>query len=217
VCSSDLSKGARWQTVALGWIAAVIVTMLIAAWAISIVGHQLSSAVTLPKSATSDASQGLAPPTTPRPRPSAKITPKGHRNGPGAIAAAPGAGVVSVNGVETVPQAGSGTSTGTPDDGGIGTSAPTRRRPATSPPPATRPPSLVSDQRAVETDGGTAAFTCTSSDRMSLLYATSAPGYTTEPPDIRSRSRIEVEFAGPTDQKIDARCDNGKVTYDIES
>jgi len=51
---------------------------------------------------------------------------------------------------------------------------------------------------------------------MSLLYATSAPGYTTDPPRIRSESRIEVDFVGPVDQKIDARCDNGKVTYVIE-
>src|SRR3954447_5308432 len=90
-----VSKGARWQTVALGWIAAVIVTMLIAAWAISIDGHQLSSAVTLPKSATSDASHGPAPPAAPRPRASAKITPKGHPNRPGCLGAGPGAGVVS--------------------------------------------------------------------------------------------------------------------------
>src|SRR3954451_24326594 len=198
-----VSKGARWQTVALGWIAAVVVTMLIAAWAISIVGHQLSSPVTLPKSATSDSSQAPAPSTTPRPRPSANLTPRGHRNGQGSVAAAPGAGA-SVNGVTSVPQAdaGTGTGAGTADDGGSATSEPVRRPPDTSPPPATRPPSLVSDQRAVKTDGGTAAFTCTNTDAMSLLYATSTPGYTTDPPRFRSTSRIEVDFIGdPLDQK----------------
>jgi hypothetical protein len=208
-----VSTGARWHTVALGWIAAVVVTMLIAAWAISIVGHQLSSTVTIPKSATSDSSQRLAPSTTPRPRPSAKLTPRQH-NGAGSVAG-PLVAAASVDGVASVPRAVAGTGAG--DGSGSGTSEPPRRRPATRPAPAARPPSLVTDQRAVETDAGTAAFTCTSTDRMSLLYATSAPGYTTEPPRIRSASRIEVDFVGPTDQKIDARCDNGRVTYDVES
>jgi hypothetical protein len=76
----------------------------------------------------------------------------------------------------------------------------------------------VTDQRAVQTAGGTAAFTCTAADAMSLLYATSAPGYRTGPPRIRDASRIEVEFVGePDDQKIDARCRSGKVTFSIEN
>src|SRR3954454_21987634 len=137
-----VSKGARWQTVALGWIAAVIVTMLIAAWAISIVGHQLSSAVTLPKSATSDASQGLAPSTTPRPRPSAKISARGHRDGPAAIAAAPGSGVVFVNGVGFLPGGGRGHDPRHPE----GSRSRPRRADAPSPchhPAAGNPPAVT--------------------------------------------------------------------------
>jgi len=207
-----VSEGARWQTVALGWTAAVIVTMLIAWWAISIVGHELSSTVTLPKSATSESSQRLKPSTAPRPRPSASL-PKKTRQGGGGVVAASTSGSASGTGATSVPPVPSATAG---DDNGAVTRKQANRPPASSPPPTPRSPSPVTDQRAVETDGGTAAFTCTSTDRMSLLYATSAPGYTTDPPRIRSESRIEVDFVGPTDQKIDARCDNGKVTYAIE-
>jgi hypothetical protein len=68
----------------------------------------------------------------------------------------------------------------------------------------------------VQTAGGQAAFTCTSSDQMALLYATPAPGYTAEPPRIRSASRMDVTFAGAQEQKIDARCAGGQVQADVE-
>jgi hypothetical protein len=208
-----VSKGARWHTVALGWSATVIVTMLIAAWAISIVGHQLSSTVTLPKSVTSDSSQQAAPSTPPRPRPSANHHPRPtQRAGAGVVAAAP-IGSTSGDGVTSPPR----TDAAAGEDNGSTVRPRASRPPASSPPPTSRPPATVTDQRAVETDGGTAAFTCTKADKMSLLYATSAPGYTTEPPRIRSESRIEVDFAGPVDQKIDARCDGGKVTFSVET
>src|SRR3954453_20962629 len=48
--------------------------------------------------------------------------------------------------------------------------------PAPRPPPTSPPPSTVTDQRTVESDGGTAAFTCTAANKMSLLYATAADG-----------------------------------------
>lgn len=212
-----MSKGARWQTVALGWTAAVVVTMLIAAWAISIVGHQLSSTVTLPKSATSESSSGATPPATPRPRPSANLPRRAHRGGAAAVLA-PGAGSdTGTDGSSDGQAGGPGAGTTGGETGQPTTREPSPRPRTTSPPPTTRSPSPVTDQRAIDTAGGTAAFTCTSSDAMSLLYATSAPGYTTEPPRIRSASRIEVDFSGPVDQKIDARCDGGKVTYTVET
>ena len=209
-----MSKGARWQTVALGWTAAVIVTMLIAAWAISVVGHQLSSTVALPKSATSDTSTRSTPPALPRPRPSANLPRPTHRGGARGVAVA--AAGQSGSEPAQAPQAAGPGSTGN-DNGEPATQRPPTRPRSTTPPPTTKPPAPITDQRAVETDGGTAAFTCTSTDAMSLLYATSAPGYTIDPPRIRSSSRIEVDFSGPVDQKIDARCDGGKVTYSVET
>jgi hypothetical protein len=211
-----VSKGARWQIVALGWSAAVVVTMLIAGWAISVVGHQLSSTVALPKPATGHSSQRPTPSTLPKPRPSASL-PRRTQGGGGTVV------VPTVGGVGAGSTGGS-SSAGRPPvvrPGAGGGGGPTTRPPATRPPatrpPTTRPPSRVTDQRTVETDGGTAAFTCTNADHMSLLYATSAPGYTTEPPRIRSASRIEVNFVGgELEQKIDARCENGKVTFSVE-
>ena len=209
-----MSKGARWPTVALGWSAAVIVTMLIAWWAISVVGHELSSTVALPQSATSGSSQQVTPSTAPRPRPSANHPRPTQRSGGGGVVALPPTGSTSGSGGASVPPVSS------PAGGGNGpTSAPRPRRPpVTNPPASSPPPSRVTDQRAIETAGGTAAFTCTAANAMSLLYATSAPGYRTEPPSIHDASRIEVEFVGdPDDQKIDARCRSGKVTFSIEN
>jgi len=69
----------------------------------------------------------------------------------------------------------------------------------------------------VQTAGGQAAFTCSSTDRLALLYATPASGYSAEPPRIRDSSRMDVVFVGPgPDQKIDARCAGGKVQAEVE-
>jgi len=207
-----VSKGARWQTVALGWTAAVVVTMLIAWWAISIVGHQLTSTVALPKAATSDSSQRVIRPTVPRPRPSARLSHTAHGPSAAAVALSP-TGATTGTSATGVPSA-VGTTAGHGDGPDVGPR--TSRPPATRPPPTSRPPSTVTDQRTVESDGGTAAFTCTAANKMSLLYATAADGYRTEPPRIRDASRIEVDFVGPSDQKIDARCRDGKVSASIE-
>jgi hypothetical protein len=191
----------------------VIVTMLIAWWAISIVGHQLSSTVTLPKSTTSESSERQTPSPAPRPRPSTSSPGGTHRPGAGVVAGPP----IGSSSQPGLPSGSPVVGSGSGHDGPPPTRKPSPRPRPTTPPPTSQPPSQVSDQRAIETDGGTAAFTCTRTDAMSLLYATSAPGYTTDPPRIRSESRIEVDFRGqPVDQKVDARCEAGKVTYTIE-
>src|SRR2546421_5723377 len=139
--------------------------MLIAWWAISIVGHQLSSSVALPKSATSDSSQRQTPSTVPRPRPAAKLPRSPHGPGAAAVALSPtgGASGTSATGVPSA----AGPTEG--DDNGPAVQPRASRPPATRPPPTTPPGARVTDQRTVETDGGTAAFPCTAADKMSLL------------------------------------------------
>src|SRR3954454_5558432 len=141
--------------------------MLIAWWAISIVGHELSSTVALPQSATSGSAQQVTPSTAPRPRPSATRPSPPQRSGGGVVAQSP-TGSTSGSGGSSVPPVSSPAGRG--GDGPTTVPRP-RRPPVTNPPPTSPPPSRVTDQRAIETAGGTAAFTCTASDAMSLLYA----------------------------------------------
>src|SRR3954471_15041539 len=187
----------------IAWAVAVVLITFLTSRVIHVVGRQLSSTVSLPHAkAAPPVSVGSSPPAPesskhPGPTHSPVAT------GPPAASGQPGNGEVSTPRSTNPPPTGS-----TP---GEHHPAPTPR--VSSPPP---PPPVVTDQRTVQTAGGQAAFTCTSANRLALLYATPAPGYTTEPPRVRSSSRMDVTFAGPQDQKIDARCSDGHLQADVE-
>src|SRR3954471_15331388 len=77
--------------------------MLIAWWAISIVGHELSSTVALPQSATSGSSQQVTPSTAPRPRPSANRPRRTQRGGGGVLAPSPTGSTSGAGGASAPP------------------------------------------------------------------------------------------------------------------
>jgi hypothetical protein len=202
-------KRGGWPAAALGWTSAVLVTVLIAWWAIGIAGQRLTSDIALPVATAGGPPPAVLQPPPPTTRPSAKHTGHHTRHNP----------PPSVGGIP----AGSGTHPTPPPTSGSGRHDGGGRPPLSSPPPTTAPPPRptpspepVSDQRTIKTEGGTAAFTCTSRDALSLVYATPASGYTTDSPRVRSASRITVTFRGPVDHEVDARCEGGKVTYSVD-
>ena len=196
----------RWPVMVAAWFIAVVLITLLTSRVIHVVGRQLSSNVSLPRPhaarlpALSPSPQN--PPVRPTGRP--RVRPASPQNVPPSTSSDSGSG-----GVRDV-SSGRSRPPVTPSGGRGPTPSPKVTRPATPPPP------VITDQRTVQTAGGQAAFTCTSTDRLSLLYATPGPGYTAEPPRVRSSSRMDVTFAGPQDQKIDARCESGHLRADVE-
>jgi len=194
---------ARWPVMLIAWAVAVVLITFLTSRVIHVVGRQLSSTVALPHAkAAPPVSVGSSPPapeSSKHPRPSHSPAATGSPVASGRSGDGQGSTARATN----PPPAGS-----TP---GPHQPAPTPR--VFSPAP---PPPVVTDQQTVQTAGGQAAFTCTSADRLALLYATPAPGYTTEAPRVRSSSRLDVTFAGPQDQKIDARCSDGHLQADVE-
>jgi hypothetical protein len=200
-------KRGGWPAAAFGWTSAVLVTVLIAWWAIGIAGQRLTSDIALPLVTAGGPPPPVlqSPPSAPRPSTKHPTAHTGGHHRPSAGGVPVGSGTHA-----TPPPVASG--------GGEGERPPTTSPPPTStPPPRPRPSPTVSDQRAVETEGGTAAFTCTSHDVLSLVYATPASGYTTDPPRVRSSSRITVDFRSQSaHHEVDARCEAGKVTVSID-
>src|SRR3954452_6925670 len=185
------------------WLIAVVLITLLTSRVIHVVGRQLTSAVSLPRPQAAPA-PALQPPQTVLIPPTTRQRPRPASSPTAGAATSGGAGALVVAGPAVTPPSGTTTSGG--------------HRPTPTPRvsrPASRPPTLT-DQRVVQTAGGQAAFTCTSTDRLTLLYATPAPGYTAEPPRVRSASRIEVTFDGAQEQKIDARCSDGRLQADVE-
>lgn len=194
----------RWPMMAVAWLIAVVLITLLTSRVIHVVGRQLSSNVSLPRPHAARQPAPLPSPQNPTVSPTGRprLRPAGPQSVPLTSASSGTGGSRGVAGGTSRPPA-------TTSGGHVSTPAPKVTRPAS-------PPPTVTDQRTVQTAGGQAAFTCTSSDRLSLLYATPAPGYTAEPPRVRSSSRMDVTFAGSQDQKIDARCSDGHLQADVE-
>src|SRR4051794_13817512 len=196
---------ARWPVMVAAWLIAVVLITLLTSRVIHVVGRQLSSTVSLPHPHA--AGQPAVVPT----EQTTPTAPNSRRRSPPPSAQSTTQATSQVGTTGSV--LGTATSKSRPP-----VSSPAVHRPVPGP-KVTRPappPPVVTDQRTVQTAGGQAAFTCTSSDRLSLLYATPAPGYAAEPPRVRSSSRMDVTFAGPQDQKIDARCSDGHLQADVE-
>lgn len=194
---------ARWPVMVAAWSIAVVLITLLTSRVIHVVGRQLTSAVSLPRPEAARAPVLLPPQTV--------LVPPGARQRPRPASPPPPSATASAGG------AGATVAAGTAAASLSGASTARAHRPIPTP-RASRPapPPTVTDQRVVQTTGGQAAFTCTSSDRLTLLYATPAPGYTAEPPRVRSASRMDVTFDGAHEQKIDARCSDGRLQAEVE-
>ena len=202
---------ARWPVMVVAWLIAVVLITLLTSRVIHVVGRQLSANVSLPRPHAARVPSGVPTGQT------VIVAPKTHQ--PRRPSSPPSAVPVVAQGIGgggQSSQQSSGQTTVPPPS-----TKPTSARHHPSPSPKTsRPPSpppVVTDQRVVQTAGGQAAFTCTSNSHLALLYATPAPGYTAEPPQVREASRMDVIFAGPHEQKIDARCEDGHLQAEVES
>jgi hypothetical protein len=97
-----------------------------------------------------------------------------------------------------------------------GSTPPAQPSPTTAPPAAPPPPVTFSALRVVETSGGTASFTCSSTNTLALVSSSPAPGFKQGQSRVRDSSRMDVVFVGTADKRIDARCRDGQVDISVE-